>query len=59
MRNKYGTFSTELVLGCGWVGEARVSNLDSLHVDFSMRIDDVGTNEIVSAECRTGRAGYV
>lgn len=35
------------------MGEARVSNLDLLHVDFicyGMRVDDVGTNEFVSAE---------
>lgn len=53
MRSKYGNFSTELELGCEWVGEARVSNLDLLHVDFicyGMRVDDVGTNEFVSAE---------
>lgn len=62
LRNKYGNFSTELELSYGWVGEARSSNLDLLYVDFicySTRIDDVGTNEIVSAECGTGRAGYV
>lgn len=62
LRSKYGNFSPELELGCGWVGEARVSNLDLLHVDFicyGMRVDDVGTNEFVSAECGTGRAGYV